>query len=187
MLLARSRGYHHPTQLNASQSYLWGFLLDLLSCSRRYLHCGLRDSSQPLCSFGIFIMYTYKGFQVPQKFSEVYWGACSPSLISDTHLRPRHIGSLRSLLTKLRLVLSQSKPRLKLCRWLGGNVQKIHIPYFKQSHPLSQRLLHWGFWEFPSYAVHSLRGILSFFIAINLWSGKESNLTQPMDTTQYPF
>jgi len=61
------------------------------------------------------------------------WGACSPSLISDTHLKPRHIGRLRSLLTKLRLVLSQSKPRLKLCRWLGGSVQKFHTPYFLQS------------------------------------------------------
>ena len=43
---------------------------------------------------------------------------------------------------ELRLVLSQSKLRLKLCRWLGGSVQKFHTPYFIQSHPLSQRLLH---------------------------------------------
>ena len=34
---------------------------------------------------------------------------------------------------ELRLVLSQSKPRLKLCRWLGGSVQKFHTPYFLQS------------------------------------------------------
>ena len=44
--------------------------------------------------------------------------------------QPRHIGRLRSLLTKLRLVLSQSKPRLKLCRWLGGNVQRIQHSLF---------------------------------------------------------
>jgi hypothetical protein len=35
-----------------------------------------------------------------------------------------------SKFAKLRLVLSQSKPRLELCRWLGGSVQRIHTPYF---------------------------------------------------------
>ena len=59
-----------------------------------------------------------------------YWVACSYSLIPDTHLTRRHIGRLRPLLASLRLVLSQSKPRLVLCRWLAGSIQRIHTPYF---------------------------------------------------------
>ena len=120
---------------------------------------GTCNCLQSLQKFSESFQPTHPTLTLLREYSEVIWGACSPSLISDTHLKPRHIGSLRSLLTKLRLVLSQSKPRLKLCRWLGGNVQRIKHSLFYTVAPFIAKASPLGFWEFPSYADYLWGGI----------------------------
>ena len=77
---------------------------------------------------------------------------------------------------ELRLVLSQSKPRLKLCRWLGGNVQRIKHSLFYTVAPFIAKASPLRFWELPSYAVNLWGGCLSIFshsLLILYQSGQE--------------
>jgi len=69
--------------------------------------------------------------------------------------------------------------------------RESNTPYFIQ--PSSSHYVHLHLsiglkvFKLLTQHVHQVSSVGAGFVAIILLSGKESNLTQPMDTTQYPF
>ena len=72
-----------------------------------------------------------------------------------------------------------------LCRWLAGDNQRIPIPYFIWS----TSSIHFSFSFLILYLYYTItKGkCQAFIIALIRRSGKESNPTQLMNTTQYSF